>query len=110
MANTRASSFKRDLNALESGSRKAATLSVVEAKGARPATRGEAVYVPPTSTGTGGGIASPVTETSYAAREFYDSKYITSPDGIFVLEIEPVKKITMLDADGGDFVQVFAEP
>lgn len=109
MRASRASTFKRDLNALESGSRKVVDLSKVEPRGARPAGRGVAYYVPPDTTGSGG-IASPVTETSYAAREFYSSQYVTTSDGMFVLEIEPVKKIVMLDADGGDFVQEFAAP
>lgn len=109
MQASRASTFKRDLNALESSSRKQVKLSEPEVRGARPATSGIGSWTPP-ATNTGGGIASPVTETSYAAREFYSSQYVTTSDGMFVLEIEPVKKIVMLDADGGDFVQEFAAP
>ena len=67
MGDTRASSFKRDLNSLESGSRKVGALSIVEAAGLRPATRGVAVYVQPASTG-GGGIASPHATARAAAR------------------------------------------
>ena len=106
MQASRASTFKRDLNALETGTRKTVELSTVEEKGARPATRGVSVYVAPSS-GTGGGISSPLTETDFAAREYW-SGGVMSSDGIFM--IPAIKTIALTDADGAAVVVNLAEP
>ena len=70
VAASRASTFKSDLNALESSRRKSGGLLALERRGARVATKGRGAWNPANvpSTGTGGGIASPLTEPSYAAR------------------------------------------
>ena len=111
MGDTRASSFKRDLNSLESGSRKVGALSIVEAAGLRPATRGVAVYVPPASTGvSGGGIASPLTEPDYAMRSYWDYKTLTSQDGLLTFYVQPIKQLAMEDADTAEVIFNFDEP
>lgn len=108
---SRASTFKRDLNSLESAPRRTAELSQREARGTRPPIVGRGNYVAPPSTGqTGGGIASPLTETDYATREFHPAQTLTTSDGIFVWEIKPPKKIIMSDANGAEVVQIFAVP
>ncbi len=109
MRAARASTFKRDLNALESGSRKASTLRTIEPKGALQASAGRVFWDPPKAASTAG-IASPLTEGSYAAREFYASRYLTTYDGIFVMQVDPVKKVVMSDANSAEVVQIFAEP
>ena len=107
---SRASTFKRDLNALESSPRRTVQLSQREARGTRPATPGRGNYVAPPISNTGGGIASPLEEPSYAAREFHPSRYLTSSDGLFVWQMDPPKKIVMADANGAEVIQLFAVP
>lgn len=60
--------------------------------------------------GAPGGIASPLTETAYADREFHSVKTITSTDGLFTLKIKPVKKIKFKDAGNADVEIVFKAP
>ena len=110
MGDTRASSFKRDLNSLESGSRKVGALSIVEAAGLRPATRGVSVYVQPASTG-GGGIASPLEETDVTAREYHpNTMYVASTDGVIVFGFRSIKQLEMTDANSEVVVFKYAEP
>ena len=106
----RASTFKADLNALETSPRKQVTLTNREAKGTRAATVGTGIYKAPAAKGTGGGIASPLTETSYAAREYHPARYLSSSDGLFVWQFEPPKKIVMADANDEEVIQLFAVP
>lgn len=62
------------------------------------------------ATGSGGGIASPLTEED-GTREFYDTpREVTSPDGLLVLEVYNVKTITMTDAAGAEVVFNYANP
>lgn len=105
---SRASTFKRDLNALESSPRRTVQLSQREARGTRAPTVGRGNYVAPPSSGTGGGIASPLTETDYAQREFHPSKTLWTSDGYFSWEVKPPKKIVQVDANGAEVVQQFA--
>jgi len=94
------------LNALVNP-RQRKTLKPVEPRGALRGKRANVPYTPPV---TGGGIASPLTETDYAQREFHASRYFTTVDGIFVWQIDPPKKFAMRDANGEPVEQVFAEP
>lgn len=107
----RASTFKADLNALETSPRKQVTLTKREAKGTRAATVGTGVYKEPATTGgTGGGIASPLTETSYASREYWGPQSITSVDGLLTFRVLPIKQLTQADADDVEIKQIYAEP
>lgn len=110
VAASRASTFKSDLNALESSRRKNAGLLELERRGARSATKGRGTWNPANVPSAGGGIASPLSETSFAAREFWDDHYFTTSDGLFALQLQPLKKIVMQDANGNPVVQQFAEP
>jgi hypothetical protein len=85
-------------------------LATVPPVGALPLKRGRADYKAPAAAATGGGIASPLTEPSYAAREFHPVQTLTSSDGLFVWELEPIKKIVMTDANDEPVVQIFAVP
>ncbi|MBU1282888.1 MAG: hypothetical protein KJ989_07325 [Gammaproteobacteria bacterium] len=110
VAERRGESVVEDLNRLQRPARTVRTLRSVPAVGGVPALRGRGSYVaPPPATG-GGGIASPLTETNYALREFHDSRYFTTVDGIFVWQIDPPKKFVMEDANGATVEQIFAEP
>lgn len=108
---SRASTFKRDLNALESSPRRTVQLSQREARGTRPPTVGRGNYVAPPSTGqTGGGIASPLEEQDYAARELHPARTFYTADGYFAWEVKAPKKIVMADANGAEVIQKFAGP
>lgn len=96
------------LNALVKPTRRK-ELKPLEPRGALPGKRSFAEYTP-TPSRTGGGIASPLVEPSYAAREFWGDRYFTTSDGFFALQLQPVKKIVMQDANGEPVVQQFAEP
>ena len=48
---------------------------------------------------TGGGVASPLTETAYADRTFHAEYEIYSSDGLFSLKIKPVASMKFLDAN-----------
>lgn len=52
----------------------------------------------PSSSNAGSGIASPLTEIP-GTREYYDSEYVSS-DGLFVVEMKPVKSAQFKDANG----------
>lgn len=56
------------------------------------------------------GIASPLTEPSYAARAFHPERTIKSSDGIFSLRVRPVASVRMHDATGAVVVLNFAAP
>ena len=106
-----ASSLKRDLNALETSNRKTAELRTIESAGARPATSGQAYWTPDKEPATGGGgIASPLTEATYAAREFHPARNFYTSDGFYVWQIEPIKKIVQADANSAEVIQIFAAP
>lgn len=109
VAERRGESVVEDLNRLQRPARTVRTLRSVPAVGGVPALRGRGSYVAPEAA-VGGGIASPLTETNYALREFHDSRYFTTVDGIFVWQIDPPKKFVMEDANGATVEQIFAEP
>lgn len=92
-----------DINAVVSVPRQRATLRAVEPRGALPAQRGRGTYEAP-GAGTGGGIASPLTEQS---REYWPGG-APSSDGLFFLPA--IKAYTFLDANGAEVVMEFAEP
>lgn len=97
MRAARQSTFKRDLNALESGAtaRRTGTLRTIEPRGGVPAATARVDYTPPPTGGAG--IASPLTEIG--TREYHPAVLVASSDGIFSLQIEHVKKLVMQDAN-----------
>lgn len=50
--------------------------------------------------GSGDGIASPLVETDYTLREWYEPVVVTSSDGLFTFEIKRIKSLRMDDASG----------
>ena len=97
MRAARQSTFKRDLNALESGTnaRRTGSLRVIEPRGGVPSSTARVDYTPPAS--TGGGMASPLTEIG--TRDYHPAVLVPSSDGIFTLQIEHVKKLFMQDSN-----------
>lgn len=116
VASSRASTFKRDLNSLETARRQTQVLNTLERKGLRAATRGRGVWKEPAKPGTGG-IASPLTEKTKTEgtatvpdRDYYGTVVVATSDGIFTMEIKPIKTMRLADADGADVVVNLAEP
>lgn len=103
--------MRDDMRALAENNRLERTLPVLPVRGNQPAKRGSALWQggAPASSG-GGGIASPLTETSFSDRTYYDNKYIFSGDFLMGLEIRAVKEIVMKDANQASVVLTFKEP
>ncbi|MBL8471333.1 MAG: hypothetical protein JNM98_05995 [Rhodocyclaceae bacterium] len=88
-------------------------LPPVAPRGALPSQRGTAAA--PASgqtrpTGGAGGVSSPLTEASYAARTYHSPTTIMSSDGIFALQIAAVASVTLRDADDRQIVLQLAAP
>ncbi|MCY1349082.1 hypothetical protein D9M69_352550 [compost metagenome] len=96
----------RNLNALWSPDQRK-SLSVIEPRGSLAGKRVTVAYKPPISGGGGGGIASPLTEPSFAAREYWPSGWPSS-DGLF--EVPAIKVLHLEDADGAKVEINLAEP
>lgn len=97
VAASRASTFKRDLNSLETARRQTQALNTLERKGQRVATRGRGVWKEPAKTGTGGGIAGPLVEPDAQQRAWWPNGYATT-DGLLVLPA--IKTLKLQDANG----------
>ncbi|MGF6692649.1 hypothetical protein M2318_002721 [Metapseudomonas resinovorans] len=108
----RTSTLRRDLNSLETQRRQIRELVTLERRGLRPATKGRGTWDPnkPTIGGGGGGIASPLTETVYAARTFWPEAILQSTDGLLSFKVKPIKEITQTDDNDLEVKQVFANP
>lgn len=72
--------------------------------------------LPGRGTGTAGsgtgpaGIASPLTEPDYLKREYHADLILSSSDGVFTLELKPLKAIELLDARSQPVRVVYAQP
>jgi hypothetical protein len=96
-----------DLQRLAAPVRAAKRLRTVESRGALQPQRGYADNPPKELPATGGGVASPFTEPSYAAREFWAGG-LPSSDGLLILPA--TKKVVMADADDAEVIFNYAEP
>lgn len=84
------------------------TLKAITPRGPLPAQTSPGTDTPnPKATTSGGGLASPLTEPSFAMREFWPTG-LRSSDGLFFLPAE--KKIVMQDAEGSPAVFEYANP
>lgn len=101
-------SLIRSLNALLVPDQRK-SLRTVEPRGVLAGKR-VAVSYKAVAPGTGGGIASPLTEPSYAAREFHPDRYEISADGLYVRQVKPVKTVVMRDANDAEVRMIYAEP
>ncbi|CDF82655.1 hypothetical protein PKB_1290 [Pseudomonas knackmussii B13] len=100
--------LKSDLNALQTTDRQARSLSPQEPKGSRPATTGRGNWEEPASTGSVGGIASPIVET--AARTYYAEQTLQSSDGLWSFRVKPIQQVTFHDSNGAEVLMIYAEP
>ncbi len=57
-----------------------------------------------------GNIASPLTETDYADREFFGDHTMTTTDGVFTFVWNPIKTTKFLDANDKAVVIEYKEP
>jgi hypothetical protein len=58
---------------------------------------------------TTAGIVSPLKEIG-SLREYYDTEFVTSSDGLFVIERQAIKKAVFADANGDEMVVEFSLP
>lgn len=59
--------------------------------------------------GSGGGIASPLTEV-VAGRTYYTERFIPSSDGVFTLEVKALASVSFTDAESAGVVINYADP
>lgn len=102
-----------DLQALAAPQQQRRSLARIPAIGGTPATRGRGVYTP-TPSGSGGGIAGPLTEktvtdgtTTTPDREYWPGG-LASSDGLFVLPA--IKTLNLIDANGAAVQIQLANP
>ena len=93
------------LNALVSPDKRK-ELKALEPRGALPGKKAVALYARPATTGSGG-VASPLTETSYASRTWWPNGQPSS-DGIF--EFPAQRRVTMTDSNDVTVIFEYAEP
>lgn len=96
-----------DLNRLVRPQSQKKQLPALAKRGALPAQKGTSTYTPPAAAGGGGGIASPLSETDYTKREYWENSIISS-DGLF--SIPAIKKLVLTDADGAQAIINLAKP
>lgn len=106
VARRRGESVVEDMQRLESPPRTQRALPPVTPRGGIPAARGRAYYQDKPKTG-GGGIASPLSEPDFAAREYWPGG-LKSSDGILILPAE--RRIVMRDALNAEVIFEYAEP
>ncbi|MBU1330868.1 MAG: hypothetical protein KJ884_15940 [Gammaproteobacteria bacterium] len=99
-----------DINAVVRPATQRRTLPRTTSRGSLPAQKGRGNYKAPAAAGTAGGIASPLIEQSYAAREYWPEQTVTSVDGLLSFRIKAIKSITQADANSAEVVQQFAQP
>lgn len=100
-----------DINSIIRQPTQSRSLPTIEARGGVPARSGIGTWTPPTRPTGGGGIASPLTETAYSDREYYDTgAVLPSTDGLLSFKVKPIKQITQTDSNNATVVQIFAEP
>lgn len=105
IAERRGTDMVEELNRLARPPAPRRSLRTIQPQGALPPTQGRGVYRAPAA--TGGSVAGPFTEASYAAREWWPGG-IPSSDGLLMLPA--AKVITMTDANGAPVVFNYAEP
>lgn len=98
-----------DINALvkQPGARR--TLKQLEPRGSVPAQTGTGNYQPPAA-GAGGGIAGPLVEVSGSREYFANKTQFYTSEFLFVVEIQPLQRMTMMDANGAAVSFEYKEP
>ena len=99
-------SQQADINALVNQPRQRTPLKKQEPRGGLAGGVGVGSYTAPPAS-TGGGIASPLTETP-GTRTFHESVIRPSLDGAVFFELRAAKTVTMTDVNGAAVVMEFA--
>lgn len=79
-------------------------------RGAAPAQTGQAKLSAGAAVGGGGGVASLLTEVSYALRTFHGTRLMSTTDGVLFCRIRPLASIKMKDAAGATIDFEFKSP
>lgn len=96
-----------DLSRLGGVTRKQTALSLLSPRGTLDAKKGVGMWDPANVPTTGGGIASPLSETDFTAREYWPVGQLSS-DGLF--NFPALKTLKMTDNDGAEVILNFAQP
>lgn len=64
----------------------------------------------PSGGGSSAGIASPLSEPDPTSRTYHAARQLQSSDGLFAIEYQPLKSLSMTDATGREVVLEFADP
>ncbi|MFI8479635.1 hypothetical protein ACIGCM_03600 [Pseudomonas sp. NPDC078700] len=100
-----------DLNRLTIPAKEPRRLRTVEPRGLLPAKRGTGNNPPtPIRAGTGGGIASPLTEVESSRIYFEEVSTFFTNDYLLMVEIQPLQQLKMTDADGQEVVFNYKVP
>lgn len=75
-----------------------------------PTIPGQTGLAPVIRPSSGGSISSPLTETDYLDRTFYDPQTITSTDGVFTFVWKPIRVVKFLDGADNPLVMEYKEP
>lgn len=59
---------------------------------------------------SGGGVASPLTETSFASRVYWPTVTVQSTDGFITYQIQPIRKVFFTDASASPVELNYAQP
>lgn len=59
---------------------------------------------------TGGGIASPLTETAFADRTYHPQTVLTTSDGFLSIVLRPLNKVKFTDANGDPVEIIYKAP
>ena len=97
--------IRADLSRSVTPERQSESLPALDPRGARAEQKGRASYTPPA--GSGGGIASPLTEPDAGTREYWPGGLVSS-DGLFTLPA--IKVLNLTDANGAAVQIQLADP
>ncbi|OQS39069.1 hypothetical protein B0T40_04615 [Chromobacterium haemolyticum] len=57
-----------------------------------------------------GAIAGPLVEKDASLRQYHPETNMTTSDGLFVIRVQPIKRVTLTDAKGQQVVMEYAAP
>ncbi|MDP3848637.1 MAG: hypothetical protein Q8R10_19635 [Pseudomonas sp.] len=99
----RGAAVQDDINSLVRPERKRQALPPIVPRGALPAQRGRADYKAPAA-GTGGGLASPATESAGSREYATDFTFVETIDGSGYFRVRAAKKLTLIDAENREII------
>lgn len=111
VAQRRGEQLQRDINSLGVRRVSQRTLRQVQPRGGIPGGMSTAFWSDHArAPSSGGGIASPLTETAYTDRQYHPDQTLLSTDGLLSFKVKPLKQLTQKDANDAEVVQIFAAP